>query len=126
MHLPFQVGISPTLKIRGIIATETIKPGQILEKCPVILYNNKEHSLLQHTFVEKYQFDWNQKKDCFVLGYGSLYNHSYDPNATFSYDYKNQFIVFKAIKQISPGEEIIINYNRDPKNQEPIDPIYFT
>ena len=122
MHLPFQVGISPTLKIRGIIATETIKPGQIIEKCPILIYDNSNRKHVKHTVIEKYYFIWTKTKDAIILGYGSLFNHSFQPNAKFIYDYRNKKVVIKAIKYINPGEEITFNYNMDPNCLEPLDP----
>jgi uncharacterized protein len=48
-----------------------------------------------------------------VLGYGSLYNHSYKPNAYYR-DRRNRVKEFIALRDIAAGEEITINYNGSP------------
>ena len=49
-----------------------------------------------------------------ALGYGSLYNHSYKPNATYKHGHAS--ISYQALRNIPEGEEICINYNWDPKD----------
>jgi uncharacterized protein len=115
--LPYILGISPTLKIRGILASRDIKKGEILEKCPIILIPLEEFPYLSKTALNKYYYDWNQTHCCIVLGYGSLINHSYNPTAMYVFDYKNKFLVYKSIKDINKGEEITVNYNFDPSSK---------
>ena len=55
-----------------------------------------------------------------ALGYGSMYNHSYEPNAKYKRNFSNQTITFVAIKPIKKREEITVNYNGDPINQEKV------
>ncbi len=45
------------------------------------------------------------------LGFGSLYNHSYSPNATYKKLHEEKMIEFIAIKDIKKDEEITVNYN---------------
>ena len=60
--LPFSVGPSPTLKIRGIIAARDIKKDETLEKCPIVLISKKEEEeALKQTVVWKYYFEWDNK-----------------------------------------------------------------
>lgn len=119
--MKFLVGISPTLSIRGIIASQDIKSGEIIEKCPVILVPKKEWPALMNTVLKKYYYEWNSTHHAIVLGYGSLINHSYEPNAKYVFDFKNKFLVYKAIKAIASGEEITVNYNWDPNSKTPLD-----
>lgn len=49
-----------------------------------------------------------------------MYNHSYNPSAQYIKDFKNNLIRFVAIKDIEEGEEIFVNYNGDPLNQEKV------
>ena len=54
-----------------------------------------------------------------ALGYGSLYNHSYRPNARYD-DVGQRTKLFTALRAIEPGEEITINYNGDPEDGSPV------
>ncbi|HJN65554.1 MAG TPA: SET domain-containing protein-lysine N-methyltransferase, partial [Pirellulales bacterium] len=56
---------------------------------------------------------WGKRTVALALGYGSLYNHSYNPNARYD-DARGQIKVFTAICDITEGTEITINYNGDP------------
>lgn len=123
MDFPFVVGISPTLNIRGLIACEDIKKGVIVESCPLIFVNAKdEEALLEKTIMGKYYYEWTKKHHAIVLGYGSLLNHSYEPNLKYFFYYKQERLVYKAIRDIQAGEELTINYNWDPDNKDPVDP----
>jgi uncharacterized protein len=124
MRLPIVVGVSPTLKIRGIIASENIKKGRVIERCPVILMPKKEEKLIEQTIVSNYYFDWSNTYNALVLGYGSLYNHSYTPNAQYVFNYKKKLMVYRAIKSIPKGEEITINYNYYPRSKAKIEEKY--
>lgn len=108
--MKIKIGISPKLKIRGILASENISIGEVIERCPLILVNVKEEEYLEKTKLREYYFLYNNKYHCIVLGYGSLYNHSFTPNAKIYRDYKNKLLVFKAIKNIKKGEEITYKY----------------
>ena len=56
-----------------------------------------------------------------VLGYGSIINHSFKPNADWKQNFKSNTMVYRAIKNIEKGEEITVNYNGEPDDQTPID-----
>lgn len=75
IDLPFKIGISPTLKIRGNIATCDIKKNTIIEKCPVVLIEIKFENFLEATRLSSYYFIWDDKYHCIVLGYGGIFNH---------------------------------------------------
>jgi SET domain-containing protein len=45
------------------------------------------------------------------LGFGSLYNHSYDPNAAYRKSQADSTISIIAVKPIAPDDEILIKYN---------------
>ncbi len=122
MLLPFKVGESPTLKIRGIIATQDIIKGQELERCPIILVEINQSQFLKKTVLWRYYFEWNAKYHCIALGYGSLINHSYTPNVRYGFNYKEKVLIFTALKNINLGEELFINYNYDINSQDPLEP----
>ncbi len=116
------VGKSPILKIRGIIANRDFKNGEVIEKCPVILVPKTQENALKQTVLWKYYYEWSHKFHCIVLGYGSLINHSYTPNTRYVFDYRNTLLVYKAIKTIKIGEEILVNYNFEPHSKTPLTP----
>lgn len=120
--LPFRVGVSSVLKIRGLIAQKEIKKGRIIERCPVVLVGKEEESALKQTVLWKYYYEWDNEYHAIVLGYGSLINHSYTPNARYVFDYKNKLFIVKAIKNIKKDEEITVNYNYCPNSRKPVDP----
>ena len=105
-------------KGRGVVATEKIKAGEIIEVCPVILLSDKEtdfidnHSdILKFYYLEKTVY----KKCCIMLGYGSIYNHSSNPNADVDYNEEklDDKLTFFALKDINAGDEIVYDYEFD-------------
>ena len=77
---------------------------------------------VRQTFLDDYYFDWGTEGDYFALclGYGSLYNHEYEPNAEYGMDFDALTIDFYAIKAIKAGEEITVNYNGEAGNREKV------
>lgn len=108
---------------RGMYATRDIKTGELIEESPVIVIAKKEwEEHLQKTILFHYCFHWGEYPDyaAIILGYGSIFNHSYTPNATFQNNEGNLSMDFYAITDIKKGEEITINYNGDPKDKSPL------
>ena len=54
---------------------------------------------------------WGKSTSAICFGFGSYYNHSYKPNATYKKEIKKQIIRFIAIRDIKKNEEITVNYN---------------
>ncbi|MDP3784786.1 MAG: SET domain-containing protein [bacterium] len=105
---------------RGVFAAQNIKRGDIIEVCPVILIPKNDVSNLKGSILINYYFYFGKKKDmlAIALGFGSIYNHSYEPSATYKKKTKGSVIEFVAIKNIKKGEEITVNYNfGDPKDK---------
>ncbi len=121
--LPFAIGISPALGIRGIIATENIRKDKVIERCPAVLINSAEAKLIKKTKLINYYFEWNKKFIAIALGYGSLFNHSFEPNARYCYNYKDNMLVFKTLKAVRKGEELTVNYNGDPEDKSPMEEV---
>lgn len=96
---------------RGVFASGSIKKGELIEECPVLVVPRKDYSVLKKTLLHNYYFLWGKVTCGICLGFGSLYSHSYEPNATYQKNIKNQIIRFLAIKTIRKGEEITVNYN---------------
>lgn len=105
---------------RGVFAVRDIKKGELLHEAPVIPYPNEDHALIEQTPLADYVFEYGKNHTAVVLGYGSLFNHSYDPNATYDINFENHTFEYYAFKDIKAGEEILINYNGEVDNKEPL------
>lgn len=109
-------------KGRGIFALKNFKKGELVESCPVLTFTPKERKSLEKTSLNFYVYPWRSTKSASLsLGYGSLYNHSYSPNADWKQNFKTEEMEYRAIKPIKKGEEILINYNGEPDDLTPID-----
>lgn len=100
---------------RGVFATTQIRARQLVERCPVLVVPK---SALDE--FDEFAFEWTKHKVAVALGCGSLYNHSYEPNARYKIHKGENTISFVATKNIEPGEEIFVNYNGDPADQSPV------
>jgi len=105
-------------KGRGVFALKNFKKGELIEECPVVPLTVEESVICEKTILEYYIYPWRGKKDGAVaLGYGMLYNHSVEPNARYHLNYSGRKVVYKAVHPIKKGEEILVNYNGDPKDK---------
>jgi len=123
MDLGFEVKKSYD-KTRGryIVATRDFKKGETIEICPVITLTPTERKHLEKTLMAYYIYPWKSTRSAsLVFGYGSLLNHSFEPNADWKQNFKTQSMVYKAIKPIKKGEEITVNYNGEPDDETEID-----
>lgn len=97
---------------RGIFATSDIGGGELIERCPIIFLTENDYPLAKRTTLLNYYFlNEPENRSAIALGYGSLYNHSYEPNATYQKHLEDGHIDFVAIKDIKTGDEITVNYN---------------
>ncbi len=106
-------------KGRKIVAASSFKKNEIIEMCPLIFMGEAEEGIISNINIRNYVFAWDTRL-VLALGFGSLYNHSYYPNAIYIKDYDNESINFVALQNIEIGEEITINYNGDPNSMEPL------
>ena len=107
-------------KGRGVFAKSPIARGGIIERVPVLLIPIKDFvNGIDNPTLKKYLYIWNKKAVAVSLGYGSLYNHSYQPNAEYI-PWLPAMMTYRALRPIAPGEEITINYNFDPHDQTPV------
>jgi uncharacterized protein len=107
-------------KGRGVFACERIPKGRVIERAPIVTIPIEEvFGSAQTAKLSQYVFNVESDLVAIALGYGSLYNHSYEPNA--EYFFSGRLVqVFLAIRNISPGEEITINYNGGPRDRSPV------
>jgi SET domain-containing protein len=98
---------------RGVFATRRFEEGETIEICPVIALSETDARTIDTTKLYDYYYGWGDGKKgaAIALGYGSLYNHSFAPNATYSKCMDDSTIMIIAIKAIASEEEIFINYN---------------
>lgn len=104
-------------KGRGVFALRSFKKGELIESCPVILLPVKLANKSDE--LETYVYGWDDKKDALLLGYGSIYNHSYTPNTRYEENFKAKTMEFIAYTDIAVGDEIVVTYNGYDKNGEP-------
>jgi len=107
---------------RGVFAKNDIKKGEIIETCPVIEFSDdssdpRQSSLITYT----YYFGANKDQSTILLGFGSIYNHSHEPNSV--YKQKDMMVDFTASRNIKKDEEILVNYLQGNKNVK--NPLWF-
>lgn len=88
-------------KGRGVFALRDFQEGEIIESCPVINITPGERKKLEKTILTYYVYPWRSTRSgSVVLGYGSIYNHSFTPNADWKQNFKSEMMVYRAIKPI--------------------------
>lgn len=109
-------------KGRSVFAMRNFQPGEIIESCPVLPLTPTERKHCEKTILNHYIYPWRSTRSAAVVfGAGSLYNHSFTPNADWKQNFHTQCMVYRAIAPIKAGEEITINYNGEPDDMTPID-----
>ena len=103
---------------QGVFAARDIEAGEVIEVCPILLFPKAELPFIRQTMLDDYYFDWGEEGEWYALclGFGSLYNHSYTPNAEYGMDFEARTIDFYCLTDIPAGSEILINYNGDADN----------
>ncbi|MGP4075552.1 SET domain-containing protein [Halobacillus sp. K22] len=96
---------------RGVFAKQDIPKNTLIHQAPVIPYPNQEHVHIEKTRLADYAFEYGENHTAFVLGYGMMFNHSYEPNANYVINFDNDTFDFYAYRDIKADEEIHINYN---------------
>jgi len=96
---------------RGVFAGRTFFAGETIEDCPVLLLPAERVIALG---LDGYCFEWTAGQVAIALGFGSLYNHAWHPNAQYDHDYGAGIVTYSAVRHIAAGDEITINYSGDP------------
>jgi SET domain-containing protein len=118
--------MSPAIKVEkikgkglGVVATGNILKSEIIECCPVIVLSPDKkldtvwkhlHEVMLETMFSRHHFWWTARHGALALGYGSLYNHSSEPNADIVKYIKQRKMVFLANQNIPEDDEITICY----------------
>lgn len=100
-------------KGRGVFTARPIQSGEVIETCEVIFFPRREVPDMRKTQMEYYYYWWKSGSAVLPLGFGALYNHSQNPNADWINDYRSRRMILVALRTISKGEEITVNYGLD-------------
>jgi len=105
------VAISP-IHGRGVFAKKNLKIGAIIEECPIIKMKLQEMTVRKHMLLNYYAFMIDEQNEYtgIALGYGSLYNHSDNSNASYYFNKEKELMIFEAVQPITKNQEITINY----------------
>ncbi len=105
-------------KGRGVFARRYIDKRSTIEVCPALVFSKKDVRRMAKTELHSYYFDWKRGTAALLLGFGSLYNHSEDPNATIYSKMSKGVSRVVALRDIEPDEEITIDYTGgDPERE---------
>ncbi len=108
-------------KGRGVAAAQDIKKGDLIERAPVLIVPHKDRAAVDPTVIFTYVFMWekgtveqdlykHEGRAAIALGFSSLLNHSYTPNADFHRHIEELTLDIVALRDIEAGEEITIDY----------------
>jgi SET domain-containing protein len=105
--LPSHLFVKPSvIHGYGVFAAKAFMENEMIEECYSILSTSKDVSLNNYYFVAG-------KKAAIPTGFGLIYNHSNQPNATYFFDEARNLTIYKALRPIQPGEEIVISYGKN-------------
>jgi SET domain-containing protein len=109
-------------KGRGVVARRSFSAGETVDTVPVLVLPAEQWPHVEKTELFNYTYGWgpNLEHAALALGYGSLYNHSYRPNARYIRNLGELTIDFVALRNIEEGEEVTVNYNGDPTDTSPV------
>ncbi len=117
--------ISPCEYGYGIFTTKSISADTTLEECPYLRIKEDECSgPLDDYLFNLESAEENGESDYYslVLGWGSLFNHSYQHNTEYWHDTERDLIVFYTIKKVSAGKQLFVNYGKEWWNSRELTP----
>jgi SET domain-containing protein len=104
---------------RGVFATRAFKKGEKVESCPTLELPGEEVTGLLGDYV--CASAEHEDDVVLLLGYGMLYNHSYDANCEYVQE-APRVITFVTTRDVEAGEELTIDYGEEwwsTRNREP-------
>ncbi len=105
---PSSIRVGETRVGRGVFAESDIAEGETIELCPVLQLAEEDGGGVLGDYV----VDDGEGGQVLMLGYGSLYNHSEQPNAEYVLE-TDEAYAFVATRQIAAGEQITISYGEE-------------
>ena len=112
----------PGNKQRGVCATKQISSGELIERAPIMRVPGTQKKFIEKTVLWDHWFTWGDDDQdlAIALGFGALYNHSYQPNAMCYRCEDKNVLEYVALRNIEAGEEITINYHGEPDCTSPV------
>jgi hypothetical protein len=101
-------------KGRGVFARRALATGEVVEMAPVLALTREESMDVLQTSLGSHAYEIGRGRVVIGLGYASLYNHSFAPNAEF--EATADGIQIRALRPIPAGKEVTLDYgwsNRD-------------
>ena len=95
---------------RGVFTTKDIAIGETIEIAPIIKLKSTHHQSTICDYVFNTYGLYPDTDRALILGYVSMYNHSYQNNAKHKFDTITDSATIYAIKPIIAGEELFLNY----------------
>lgn len=107
---------------RGVFANVNIPKGQIIETCPYLEIPGSEIENIAAGYLHNYLYFFGPDKDSalLALGFGSIYNHTYTPNAIYKIKPQQQVIQFISTQNIKKSQEITVNYIQSNPDSGPL------
>ena len=110
----------------GVIATNNIASGQLIERCPMVRLDWRSN-YVHDPQLRKYCYkegncgcsaetnpdkEYNTHGGVFwmVLGYGMIYNHQDSPNTEWNFYYDSSIVDVVATQDIPKGSEVYVTY----------------
>ena len=104
---------------KGVFAAGEVKKGEIIEIAPILILEFSDFIDTKWNLLFEYYF-WMDDYVVLALGFGSLYNHSKNPNCKYKIDKENKTITFTAAKDIKKDSEILFNYSKSSSKKAPL------
>lgn len=113
-----EVRLSPG-RGRGVFAIASIRQGEVFDRAYALVIPDEQWPHIERSLLVNYCYAWGNE-GALALGAGSLYNHSYTPNARYIRRMDELVIDYVALRDIAPGDEITINYNGATDDRSPL------
>ena len=126
MHEYIEVKHISDKKGRGAFAKKSFNKRVVIDVAFVVPIPNQEYEKINKTIFYNDCYIWEDPKhkpeftNAITLSISQFINHSFKPNVKYMYDYENNAIEFSALRDISKGEELLVNYNGLINDKSPI------
>ena len=127
---PAYVKDTGTARGRGVFAARTVRAGETVETCPVIIVDTDMGHLPAE--IAHIVYGWSYlvsrqvgPQTAIPLGFGCLYNHDNPANMRYEADGPGQVLRYIAVRDISQDEELTVNYNAHGGGAESTDNAWF-